>query len=91
MVKNIRSAEKCLGVKDGSYSPSEVDFQPGRRAVIAAAAIKRGETFTSKNLTTKRPYIEDSIPASAYYEILGKRARCDIREDEIILVTQVDG
>jgi len=91
MVKDIRSAEKCLGVKSGDYSSSEVDFQRGRRAVIAATSIAKGEIFTPQNLTTKRPYIENSIPAAAYYDTLGKRASCDLREDEIILSSQVDG
>jgi len=89
MVANIRAAEKCLGTKSGIYSPSEVAFQRARRAVIAVSAIAKGETFTPQNLTTKRPYLENSIPASGYYEILGKRATCDIREDEIILASQV--
>jgi N-acetylneuraminate synthase/N,N'-diacetyllegionaminate synthase len=90
MVKDIRNAEKCLGVKSGGYSPSEVDFQRGRRAVIAATSISKGEILTEQNITTKRPYIENSIPAAGYYETLGKRANCDIGEDEIILASQVD-
>jgi len=84
MVSNIRITEKCLGVKEGAYTESEKEFSKGRRSVVASHKIRKGEVLTENNITTKRPMLEDSIPASSYYEILGAIAKKDIKEDEIL-------
>ena len=84
MVANIRIAEKCLSVKKSVYTESEKEFSKGRRSVVASHKIRKGEVLTENNITTKRPLLENSIPALNYYEVLGMVARKDLQEDEIL-------
>ena len=84
MVSNIRDAEKCLGIKNQTYTESEKDFSTARRSVVALTNIKKGEVFTEKNITTKRPLLKNSISAAKYYDILGTIATKNIKEDEIL-------
>ena len=45
-------------------------------------AIRKGETFTAENLTTKRP--GDGVSPMRWYEVLGQTAKRDFAEDEKI-------
>ena len=85
MVTNIRNIEKTLGCKKGEYTKSEQNFSKARRSVVASQNIKKGQPFTEDNITTKRPLLENSVPATEYYKMLGRSANYDISEDEILL------
>jgi len=84
MIHNIRDAERCLGIKNQVYTESEKEFSTARRSVVALSDIRKGEVLTTKNITTKRPMLENSISAEKYYDILGKTVTQDIKEDEIL-------
>ena len=58
------------------------------RSIIAKKSIKKGEVFDNNNITTKRPYVEGSIPAKDFYKHIGKFALNDIEDDEIVLLKQ---
>ena len=49
---------------------------------IASKPIKKGDTFTENNITTKRP--GNGISPMRWYDVLGKKARRDFEEDELI-------
>ena len=83
MVDNIRYAEKCLGYKNG-FSESEKGFKKAMRSVVAKKNIKKGECFTNKNLTTKRPYLKGNILASNFENILGKYSNSEYHIDDFI-------
>jgi len=83
MVDNIKTAEESMGVKKG-FSKSENENKKAMRSVVARREIKSGETLTTDNITTKRPMLEDSIPASEYYRMLGRIAATDIGEDSLL-------
>ena len=53
-----------------------------RKSIIAFRAIKKGEVFTDKNLTTKRP--GTGICPMMWNKILGTKAKRDFMEDELI-------
>jgi sialic acid synthase SpsE len=89
MVEEIRFAEKCRGGKTKGLSPSEGKFGAGRRSVVAKKPIKRGDMLTEDNITTKRPYLADSIPASEFYKILGKNSLADYNEDDLLKATDL--
>lgn len=89
MVEEIRFAEKCRGGKTKNLSPSEGKFGAGRRSVVAKKPIKMGDVLTEDNITTKRPYLTDSIPASDFYMVLGKSSLVDYNEDDLLKETDL--
>lgn len=83
MVKNIRIVEKALGSNIKKVSPSEEkNIVIARKSIIASRKIKKGEIFSEKNLTTKRP--GNGISPIHWFEILGQTAKRDFEEDELI-------
>lgn len=83
MVSAIRNIEKSRGDGNKCRTHSEEkNCAAARKSIVAAADIRRGELFTEQNLTTKRP--GTGISPMRWYEILGRRATRDYREDELI-------
>jgi N-acetylneuraminate synthase len=83
MVKDIRAIERALGSAAKAPSASELKNRPAaRRSLVAAHAIRRGETFTEANLSIKRP--GNGIPPTRYWEFLGRKAARDYAADELI-------
>ena len=83
MVQSIRNVELALG--DGIKKPSEAEKKNiaiARKSIVAACEIKKGEIFTEENLTAKRP--GNGIPPMNWAEVLGKIAKRDFSEDELI-------
>ncbi len=89
MVKNIRTAEVVCQGKTGNLSPSEEGFTMAMRSVVTKTAIKEGALITADNITTKRPLLEDSIPALEYYVTLGTYATRDMEADHIVRRTDI--
>lgn len=86
MVKNIRIVEKTFG--DGEKIPQSSELrnmQIARKSIVARRYIRKGETLTIENITTKRP--GNGISPMMWYEILGSKAVKEFQEDELI-VTQ---
>ncbi len=83
MVKQIRYAERCKGNKNG-FSKSEENFKSAMRSIVAKNPIKKGETFTIDNLTTKRPFLEGNVAALDWGHTLGKISDQDYNEDDFI-------
>lgn len=83
MVRKIRNIEASLG--SGEKKPAESEMpnrSVARKSIIAACDIKKGEIFTERNLTTKRP--GNGISPMRWHEILGTEAIRDFKEDELI-------
>ena len=85
MVKAIRNIEIALGdgVKKPTISESK-NIEVARKSIIAKTFIKKGELFSEDNLTTKRP--ATGINPMRWSEIIGKKAKRDFSEDELIEV-----
>jgi sialic acid synthase SpsE len=84
MVANIRLAETTGNTRDRPFTRSEEGFRKAMRSVVATASLKKGETLTTANITTKRPCLEGSIPAIEYYNVMGSTVIRDIEQDAII-------
>lgn len=84
MIELIEEAELAITPQQDEYSESEKAFIKARRSVVAKTDIKTGDEFTVENITTKRPFLETSIPASNFEFVLGKRAERDYKEDDFI-------
>lgn len=83
MVEAIRKTELALGNKIKQVSGSEkLNVEIVRKSIVAATNIKRGEKYTEKNLTTKRPGM--GINPMLWDEVIGKLANKDYKADELI-------
>ena len=84
MISAIRTVERALGDGVKHAASSEVkNIAAARKSLVAATTIRRGEVFTERNLTAKRPG-HGASPMS-YWDMLGKLAPRDFAADEIIL------
>ena len=84
LCRGIRIIERSLGIFDKKVTSSEKKNKiVARKSIVANKAIKKGEKFTIENLTTKRP--GNGISPMCWYDILGKTAEKNFKEDELII------
>lgn len=77
MVKDIRQAERALGVVRYGISKQEEGNAIFRRSVFCVKDIKKGEALTEENVRVIRPGY--GLPPKYYPEILGQKALVDIQ------------
>lgn len=83
MVDAIRNIEKALGCTEKIPTKAELkNIKIARKSIVAATSIKKGEVFTEENLTVKRP--GTGISPMRWFDVLGKLAKRDYEEDELI-------
>jgi N,N'-diacetyllegionaminate synthase len=83
LVKSIRNIEGALGNFEKKATPAEVsNMQVARKSLVASRLIRKGEMFTSANVTIKRP--GTGISPMDWDLVIGKLAIRDFSEDEII-------
>lgn len=83
MVRAIRNVEKAVGDGIKKPAPSEIkNISIARKSIVAARGVKAGETFTTENITVKRP--GGGINPMRWNEILGQVAKKDYNTDELI-------
>ncbi len=83
MAESIRNVEKAFG--DGKKEPQQAELKNiaiARKSIVAKCNIKKGEIFTEKNLTTKRP--GNGISPMKWDDIIGKISDKNYSEDELI-------
>ena len=83
MVSAIRNIEKALG--DGVKNPSKSEKKNipiARKSIVASQSIKKGEVFTEKNITTKRP--GTGISPMKWNSIIGTVSGNDYNQDDLI-------
>jgi N-acetylneuraminate synthase/N,N'-diacetyllegionaminate synthase len=83
MVKTIRDVEKALGngVKIPTKEEEEIK-RIARRSIVAKVDIPKGTTITEDMMDAKRP--GRGIEPKSIDIIVGKKAKEDIRKDEIV-------
>lgn len=83
MVQGIRNIEKALGdgVKRLSRSES-ANLNVIRKSIVAKCSIKKGEVFSSENISVKRP--AGGISPMLWDEVIGKSATKDYEVDAFI-------
>ncbi len=83
MVDGIRNIETGFG--DGIKKPTESELKNkpiARKSLVAAKNIKKGELFSSENLTSKRP--GNGLSPMNYWALLETPSPIDYEEDELI-------
>jgi N,N'-diacetyllegionaminate synthase len=85
MVDAIRCVESSMG--DGVKGPTDSErrnMMIARKSIVAMRPIRKGERFTTENITTKRP--GSGISPMRWNEVLGQCAKRSFEEDELIEV-----
>lgn len=83
MISAIRLIEKALGDGIKRPTPEEEEIKKvARRSIVVKVDIPKGAIITKEMITFKRP--GTGLPPKYHNEIIGKRARRDIRADELI-------
>ena len=83
MVVAIRNIEKAMG--DGVKKPSKSEIKNipiARKSIVAKNSIKKGEKFSKKNLTVKRP--GTGVSPMEWDNVIGKVANHDYEMDDLI-------
>lgn len=90
MVDGIRETEEALGngIKEISSSERE-NVDTARKSIVAECDIKKGEMFTEKNLTTKRP--GTGINPMRWDSVIGRSAKYEYCADDLICMDELVG
>jgi N-acetylneuraminate synthase len=84
MVQSIRNIELAVsgnGIKKPSESEKK-NIQIARKSIVASKNIIKGEVFSDKNITTKRP--GNGISPMKWDELIGEIAKKDFKADDLI-------
>jgi N,N'-diacetyllegionaminate synthase len=85
MVRSIRNIEVALGNGEKLPTPGELEnIEFMRKSIVARIAVKKGEIFTSENLTCKRP--SHGISPMSWDQVVGQVAKRDYASDEMIQI-----
>lgn len=81
MINQINKIYEYIGnIKSKNFIQSELKSRKyARRSIVAKVDIKRGEKFTSQNITTKRP--GNGISPMKWVKIIGKKSKNIIKAD----------
>lgn len=83
MVRGIRRVSVALGDGEKRPRPSELgNIEIGRKSLVAARAIAKGENFSDENLTVKRP--GTGLAPIDYWELLGQPAPRAFAPDDLV-------
>ena len=83
MISFIRDTEKMIGSKDKIITKSEQKTKLlVRKSLVASNDIKKGEIFSQKNITTKRP--GRGVSPFKIKKFLGKKSNKTFKKDQFI-------
>ena len=83
MIKSIRNVELSLGTKIKKPTKSEFkNIRIVRKSIVAKNKIKKGELFSYKNITTKRP--GNGISPIKWNSYIGKKSKKNYKIDDKI-------
>ena len=84
LCQSVRRMETLKGRAEKRVTPSEVKNKAiARKSIVARRPIVKGEIFNEDNITCKRP--GNGISPMRWYELIGKIATHDFKEDELIV------
>jgi N,N'-diacetyllegionaminate synthase len=85
MVTSIRNIEVALGNGVKLPTPGELEnIKVIRKSIVAKIAVRKGEVFTSENLTCKRP--SHGISPMEWDTVIGQVAKRDYAPDEMVQI-----
>ena len=78
MVQDIRNAEKALGKKDMNPSDLQVKGIKFARSLYVVKNVKKGETFSDKNVKSIRPGF--GLHPKYLVDIIGKKSKLNLEK-----------
>lgn len=82
-ITNIKKTEISLGSSIKTCTQSEISNRDKlKKSLYIQQNIKKGEIFTIKHLSAKRPAV--GISPSCYKDIIGKKAKSDLKKDDLL-------
>jgi len=85
MVQKIKEVELALGKENKIVTKSEISNRKIiRKSLVASKVIKKGEKFTIKNVTAKRP--SGGISPMKINKVLGKFSKKNFKPDDLIKI-----
>lgn len=89
LCENVRRIEIMAGSEKKIVTNSEKKNKViARKSIIALTPIKKGDIFSEKNISCKRP--GNGISPMHWYDVLGKVAEKDFDEDQLIEVNGIN-
>lgn len=89
-VKSIRRIESIIGnIHYGVQGPAEEYNKRFRRSLFVVKNIKKGGEFLAENVRVIRPAM--GLPPKYYYEVIGKKAICDIERGTPLTANLISG
>ena len=88
MINSIRNIEVAKG--DGKKTPSKSEkknIQVARKSIVAKSHIKKGDIFSIKNLTIKRP--GSGISPMMWDRYIGLKSKNEYLPDDIIKKSEI--
>jgi len=83
LCESVKRACAMIGEGGKRVTESEArNIEIARKSIVALTNISKGEEFSEENITCKRP--GNGISPMNWYNVLGKKAIRDFREDELI-------
>lgn len=83
LVKGVRIVESAMGKFEKIPDPVEEKNKiVARKSIVALTNIKKGDVFTTENITVKRP--GNGISPMFWYDVLGKEAEEDFEVDQLV-------
>jgi len=90
MARMIRNVETALGIEAKRLQASEREIRlVARKSIVAACDIPKGAKIVVDMLTIKRP--GTGISPNQLNKLIGKRARTDMKKDELLNWENLDG
>ena len=84
LVDEIRIVERAMGDPVKKSNPSEIpNITIARQGLISSCDIKKGEMFSEKNLTSRRP--ATGVSPMKYWSLIGTEAKRSYKEGEPIV------
>ncbi len=83
MVKSIRNIETAFGKKTKKPSKNELqNLLVARKSIVALKNINKGDIFSEKNITVKRP--GKGLSPRLWDKVLGKKSKFNFKKDQFI-------
>ena len=89
LIKSIRNIENSLGKNQKKITRSEnKNIKTHQKSIVSKKIINKGDRFTEKNLTTKRP--GNGLSSKFYFHLIGKKSKFSYGKDSLLKKSELN-